>query len=135
MTYESKLEKNLRAYECVKNITKALRHNFKGIQSNSFGYCCGSDYDYHHKYTNENDFVCAKIYKGGLNNDYHTCWYDGTGYFDIGNSVYFMWCLTNFKLGDVINVMSKVASEYGYKIISPVDSNKCIVLEIAKSEG
>lgn len=117
-------------YECIKEITKALKKRFKGIQANSYGFCCNSDYDTHHKYINKNDYVCAKIFKGGLNNDYHYDTYYCEGYFDIGKSVYYNWSLTEFKLEEVINVMQEVADKYGYKVDTPHSDSECIELYI-----
>lgn len=109
-------------YNVIKEITKALRKNFKGIQSNAYGYCCTSDYDTYHKYTNNDDYVCAKIYKGGSNNQY----YDRE--FEIGDYVCFMWNLTNFKVLEVLSVMGNVARQYGCSIIAPPNEGKCIEL-------
>ena len=111
------------SYECIKEVTKALRKNFKGIQSNSYGYCCNSDYDCYHKYINDNDYVCAKIFKGGLNNQY----YDGK--FELYKEVYFSWCLTEFKLVDIIKVMQDVCNKYNYMVETPKDISKCIVIK------
>ena len=63
-------------YDCVKDITKALKKRFKGIQANSYGFCCNSDYDAIHKYINDNDYVCAKIFRGGLNNQFYVEWFN-----------------------------------------------------------
>ena len=112
-------------YNVVKEITKALRKNFKGIQSNAYGYCCSSDYDAYHKYTNDDDYVCAKIYKGGMNNQYHD------GEFDIDDEVYFMWGLENFKALEVLSVMGNAARQYGCSIIAPPHEGKCISLVFA----
>lgn len=117
-------------YECIKEITKELKKRFKGIQANSYGYCCNSDYDSIHKYINEDDYVCAKIFKGGLNNQYYVNRYDNKGYFDIRNDVYYSWYLTNFKLEDVIETMQEIANEYGYKVETPEDNSKCIRLYV-----
>lgn len=117
-------------YECIKEITKALRKNFKGIQSNSYGYCCTSDYDAYHDYTNNDDYVCAKIYKGGLNNDYNY----NTNEFELGDTVFFMWTLTNFALDDVIKVMTEICDRYNYKVVSPTEPTKCIeVIEVMEN--
>lgn len=115
-------------YDCIKEITKALKKHFKGIQANSYGYCCNSDYDAIHKYINEDDYVCAKIFKGGLNNQYYIDRYYQRGYFDISDEVYYSWCLTNFKLEEVIKVMEKVAQKYNCKVETPQDNSKCIRL-------
>ena len=115
-------------YNCIKEITSNLRKKFKGIQANAFGFCCCTDYDMHHKHKNENDYVCAKIFKGGLNNQYHNDGYGG--YFDLYSRVWFMWKLTNFKLEDIINVMQEIAVKYGYKVIAPKDDSECIVVVI-----
>ena len=115
-------------YECIKEITRELKKHFKGIQSNSYGYCCGSDYDYYHKKINENDYVCASIYKGGLNNQFIFNRYEGKCFFELGKEVYFMWKLTNFNLQDVIKVMQDVASKYNYLIETPENVSECIRL-------
>ena len=125
--------KNKIDYECVKEITKELKKRFKGIQANSYGYCCNSDYDAIHKYINEDDYVCAKIYKGGLNNDYHYDSYYEKSYFALGDTIYYCWCLTNFKLEDVINTMQEIANNYGYKVYIPHSDNECIKLYIDNS--
>lgn len=120
-------------YNCIKDITKELKKRFKGIQANSYGFCCNSDYDSIHKYINENDYVCAKIFKGGLNNDYHYDSYYGQHYFDLGKSVYYSWGLTDFKLEDIINAMQEVADRYGYKVETPKDTSTCIRLYIEEN--
>lgn len=109
-------------YECVKAITKELRKRFKGIQSNSYGYCCTRDYDKYHKHVNDGDYVCAKIYKGGINNQY----YDGE--FELDDRIYFMWELKNFDKDAVFGVMEEVASEWGHVIFRPKKPSKCIEL-------
>lgn len=121
-------------YDAVKDIVKALRKEFKGITAHAYGYSCMSDYDYYHENVNENDFVQAKIYKGGLNNDYHKT-YSGEGYFDIGNHVFFMWNLTSFKLDDVIAVMMRVADGYGLIVEKPQDNGTCILLKSPENKG
>ena len=115
-------------YECIKDITRELKKHFKGIQANSYGYCCNSDYDAYHKYINENDYICANIFKGGLNNDYIYNSYEGKSFFKLGNDVYFKWRLTNFNLEDVIKVIQDVASKYNYLIEKPKDKFECIRL-------
>ena len=117
-------------YDCIKEITKELKKRFKGIQANSYGYCCNSDYDDIHKYINDNDYVCAKIYKGGLNNQYYIDSYYHCGRFDIKDEVYYSWYLTNFKLEDVIETMQEIANNYGYKVGTPEDNSKCIRLYV-----
>lgn len=119
-------------YKCVKEITKALKKRFKGIQANSYGYCCNSDYDTYHKYINDDDYVCAKIFKGGLNNDYYYDRYYGKSYFDLGDNVHYSWYLTNFDLKDVIETMQEIANNYGYKVETPEDNSKCIRLYVAE---
>lgn len=113
-------------FKCVSEITRKLRNTYKGIQSNSYGFCCNSDYNTHTKYINKNDYVCAKIFKGGLNNDYRS------GKWQLGSSIYFMWNLTEFKLEDIIQTMKQVANEYGYEIVSPENESKCIELKEAE---
>ena len=117
-------------YDCIKEITKALKKRFKGIQANSYGYCCNSDYDTYHKYTNDDDYVCAKIYKGGANNQYRINRYHNRGYFDIGNEVYYSWGVKEFYLQDIINTMQEVADKYGYKVAIPKDTSECIRLYV-----
>jgi hypothetical protein len=109
-------------YECVKEIARTLRATYKGIGAHSYGYCCGSDYDAFHKNVNTNDYVDAKIYKGGLNNQYE----DGS--FRIGNCVYFSWNLTNFALDEIIASMTAVANKYGFFIDKPESEHQCIKL-------
>lgn len=111
-------------YEAIKEITKALRKTFKGIQSNSYGYCCMSDYDAYHNYTNNHDYVCAKIFKGGLNNDYHY------GEFCLGDTVHFIWGLTEFKLDNIIEVMQNICNKYGYIVEKPINESKCIAVKV-----
>ena len=117
-------------YKCVKEITKALKKRFKGMQTNSYGYCCNSDYDDIHKYINDNDYVCAKIFRGGLNNQFYVDRYTCRQYVEIGKSVYYSWYLTNFDLKDVIETMQEVANNYGYKVETPEDNSKCIRLYV-----
>ena len=109
---------------CLKDITKALRANFKGIQANSYGYSCNNDYDDKHSYNyiNNNDYIICKLYKGGINNNYHQGWDD------IGNEVYYGWNLTNFNLDNIIKVMQSIANKYGYKVVKPQDNLHCIKL-------
>ena len=115
-------------YECIKEITKTLRKTYKGMSSHSFGYCCSSDYDYYHKNCNEDDFVDAKIFKGGLNNQYHD------GRFNIGNCVWFMWKITNFDFDDIINTMNNVARKYNCEIKKPQNDAYCIELRLAPTD-
>lgn len=122
------MRKECISYEAIKEITKALRKTFKGIQSNSYGYCCMSDYDAYHNYTNNDDYVCAKIFKGGLNNDYHY------GEFCLSDTVYFTWCLTEFKLNDIIEAMQNVCNNYDYMVEKPADKSKCIIVKIKEAE-
>lgn len=117
-------------YDCIKEITKELKKRFKGIQANSYGYCCNSDYDAIHKYINDNDYVCAKIYRGGLNNQFYVDRYSNRQYVEIGKDVYYNWYLTNFDLKDVIETMQDIANNYGYKVETPEDNNKCIRLYV-----
>lgn len=102
-------------YNAVKAITRALRKEFNGIASHSSGYCCNSDYDAHHAYTNNEDYIDAKIYRGGLNSDLVN------GELRVNLPVYFSWKLTNFDFNDVIDVMSTIAKRYGMIIVPPVD--------------
>lgn len=109
-------------FECIKEVTKTLRKTFKGIQSNSYGYCCNSDYDAYHEYINNDDYVCAKIFKGGLNNNYD---YQNNK-FELGSRVFFSWNLTSFSLDVVIDIMTEICNKYGYEVIKPIDNSKCI---------
>lgn len=117
-------------YECVKAITRALKNEFKGIQANSYGFCCNTDYDAYHKYINDDDYMCAKIFKGGLNNQYHN------GKFEIDNFVYYCWELTNFKPLKVLSVMNEVANRFGCVVCPPLtddgefNSSECFVLKV-----
>jgi hypothetical protein len=115
-------------YECVKEITRTLRKTYKGISSHSFGYCCSSDYDCYHKNCNEDDFVDAKIFKGGMNNQYHD------GRFDIGNCVWFMWKITNFDFDNIIDTMNTIAHKYNCEIKKPQNDAYCIELRLAPTE-
>lgn len=117
-------------FECVKEITRELKKRFKGMQSNSYGYCCNSDYDAYHKYINENDYVCAKIFKGGLNNQYRYDSYYECCYWDIGKVVFFGWRLKEFDFKEVIKVMQEVATKYNYEVVEPKDVSECIKLKM-----
>ena len=123
-------------WECVKEITKALHDNFTGIQANSFGYCCASDYDTNHKYTNPDDFVCAAIFKGGINNQYNykeKC-------FELGDEVYYWWNCTELNIIDILTVMNDVAKKYGCEVIAEleeggaIDINNSLTLREIKSD-
>lgn len=109
----------------VKEITRALKKQFPGMSSYSYGYCCGSDYDAYHEHVNNQDDVSAKIYKGGANNQY-----DRDGW-HIGSAVYWTWTLTMFPFEEVIRVMSEVVGERG-TVIAPrnedgtPDDSRCI---------
>ena len=113
------------SFDFVKECRKELKKNFKGIEAFSYGYCCNSDY-YDGKaksQINDNDYVDAKIYKGGLNNMFHyNKWH-------IGKRIYYNWKLTNFTLREVIEVMRKVATRYGYRVLYPVNEQSCIIVE------
>mgnify|MGYP003289770463 CR=1 FL=1 len=115
-------------YDCVKEITRTLRKTYKGISSHSFGYCCSSDYDYYHKNCNEDDYVDAKIFKGGLNNQYRD------GRFDIGNCVWFMWRISNFDFDDIIKTMNDIAHKYNCEIKKPLNESKCIELRLVPTD-
>ena len=115
-------------YECIKDITRELKKHFKGMQSNSYGYCCNSDYDAYHKYINENDYICASIFKGGLNNDYIYNSYEGKSFFLLFFFFYFFFNLTNFYLYVVIKVLVDVVIKYDYLIEKPKDKFECIRL-------
>ena len=109
--------------KCLKEITKTLKIAFAGIQANSYGYCCNTDYDDRHSYINNNNYVVCKLYKGGINNNYHNGKWD-----NIGDEVYYGWHLTNFNLDDIIEVMQNIANKYGYKVVKPQDNLHCIKL-------
>ena len=111
-------------FNCIKDITKKLRETYKGIQSNSYGYCCCTCYSKFHKYVNENDYVCAKIFKYGLNSDYNR-----ESGFNLGKQVYFVYKLTIFDLDNVIETMQEVAKKYGYEIVKPQSKHDCIILK------
>lgn len=112
-------------FEVVKEITRTLKKRFKGMSAYSYGYCCGSDYDAYHEDVNYKDYIGARIYKGGANNQYdHKGWH-------IGSTVYFVWILTNFTFDDVIQVMTEVVGDKG-KVLAPrlddgsPDTSQCI---------
>jgi len=111
-------------YEAVKEISKAIRKNHK-IVSKSYGYCCMTDY---FEGDRPNEYVCAKIFKGGLNNNFHRD-VDGWGYFDTFDSVYWMWNVSADKLDAIIETMQSIADKYGYVVIKPEDEYKCIELK------
>lgn len=110
------------SFEYVKECSRALKKNFKGIESFTHGYCCNTDYFscWEHSKKNNKDYVNAKIYKGGLNNQFHN------GKYEIGKSLWYNWELTEFKLNDIIAVMKEVAKKYGYEVYTPEDESKCI---------
>lgn len=126
------------SWECVKEITKALKKNFKGIEAYSYGYCCNSDYGAYHKYKNDDDSMNAKIFKGGLNNQYHVDSITGKGEFEIGSVVYYNWALTNFKPLKVLAVMNEVANKYGCVVLPPItddgEINECKCFELKALE-
>lgn len=109
-------------YEFVKEVVKELRKRFKGMSAHSYGHCCRSDYDMYHKNVNDDDYVQAVIYKGGLNNDYDS----RNGGFKMHDSVVFRWGLTEYTLDDVITVMREVADKWGYVVVKPENESKCI---------
>lgn len=109
---------NKEKYELVKIATKELKKAFKGIGAHSYGFCCGSDYDAHHNHINTNDYVDAKLYKGGLNNDFVN------GVPQIGDILYYSWGLTNFSLDNVLKVLNNVYGED--RVIAPKDVTECI---------
>lgn len=118
-------------FEVVKQITRALKKEFKGIGAHSYGYCCGSDYDAYHKEVNPDDFIDAKIYKGGNNNQYTR---DG---WEIGSKVYYTWNLTKFNLNDIVALMNKVAQGVGEVVIprnedGTPDESRCLQLVFHK---
>ena len=127
--------KNNISFECVKEITRELKKNFKGIQANSYGFCCNSDYDAYHKYINNDDYVCAKLFKGGLNNNYCYDKYREKCVWNIGSSVYYSWTLTSFDIDNIIAVMQKVADKYDNIVIKPIDDSKCIKLTAKENEN
>lgn len=113
------------SFEFVKECSKQLKKTFKGIESFTHGYCCNSDYFalWEDSKKNDDDFINAKIYKGGLNNCYHK------GKYELGECIYYNWKLTKFQLDDVIDTMQKVANKYGYKVIYPKNEEECIKVE------
>lgn len=112
---------NYEKYEVIKDISKALKKNFK-MDAFTYGYCCSSDYDADRKRINYDDFVNAKIYKGGANNQYRD------GQFIIANKVWYDWNLTNFSLDDVLNVMRNACCNRAM-VKRPENSGWCIELE------
>lgn len=122
------MEKNI-SFNFVKECSRELKKNFKGIESFNYGYCCNSDYfdRWEKSKKNENDYVDAKIYKGGLNNCYHN------GKWELGKIIYYMWGLTEFSLDDIIKVMQNVADKYGYFVIRPENKESCIKVLIKES--
>ena len=115
-------------YQAIKDIAASLRKNFPGISAYSYGYCCSSDYFDGKNNVNEDDYVAAKIYKGGLNNNYRD------GKFEMFDKIYFSWQLKEFKLEDIIAVMQKTADSYGYKVITPDNESQCIILTIKEDK-
>ena len=114
------------SFEFVKECRRELKKNFKGIESFSYGYCCSTDY-YDGKsksQMNENDYVNAKIFKGGLNNCFHN------GRFHLGDSLYYNWGLKNFKINDIIKVMQNVANKYNYIVIAPKNEKEAIIVKL-----
>lgn len=73
------------SFDFVKKCSRTLKKEFKGIEAFSYGYCCNTDYYAIHegKYKNDNDYVNAKVFKGGLNNNYHK------GKWELKDSVYY----------------------------------------------
>jgi hypothetical protein len=120
----------MKTYEVVKAIAKALRKEFKGMQANSYGFCCRSDYDARHKYINHDDCVWPLVYKGGMNNDYD---YESNT-FRLGKVVYYNWTLTKFDLDEVTKVMNDVAQQFDYEIIKPLSTSTSIVLKLKEDE-
>lgn len=120
----------MKTYEVVRAIAKALRKEFKGIQANSYGHCCRSDYDMYHKRTNEKDHISPLIYKGGMNNDYD--YQDKV--FRLGSNVWYHWNLTNFSLDDVLKVMSDVARQYNFEVVRPKNNTYSILLKSIEEE-
>jgi hypothetical protein len=113
----------------VKAVVSELRKKFKGLSAHAYGHCCWSDYDSKRKTPVDKDnFVQAKLYKGGLNNNYYY------GKFDIGDSVYFAWSLSKFNLDDVIQVMEDVGQRWGFVVKRPIDDSKCIIIRLKESE-
>lgn len=114
------------SFEFVKECSRTLKKEFKGIEAFSYGYCCNTDYFsiWEDRPKNENDYVNAKIFKGGLNNNYHK------GKWELGKSIYYNWKLTEFNLDNIIKVMQKVANKYGYNVETPKDKTKCIKVYI-----
>lgn len=117
----------MKKFECIEHIVKVLKEKFSGIQADSYGYCCPTDYDEYHDYINRDDYVCCKLYKGGDNNNFS----NKENKFEIDDfkSVHFMWKFTKFKKEEVLMTMQEVASLYNYKIVEPESEMYCIHLE------
>lgn len=112
-------------YDCVKEIAKALRKKYK-MTSKSYGYCCMTDY-FDGRESKDN-YVCAKIFKGGLNNQYHKDSWGYGGYFELGSTVYWLWELPTISLDDVCATMQEIAVDWGYIVIKPESDSTCITL-------
>ena len=110
------------SFDFVKECSKTLKKKFKGIQASSYGFCCSGDYNTFKNFTNDNDFICAKIFKGGLNNQFHN------NKFDMFHELYYMWRTTEFKIHDILNVMQEVADKYDYTVIAPKSIEECITV-------
>lgn len=120
---------NKTKYECIKDISKALRKNYKDIIATSYGYCCGSDY--FGDRTVDKDYVGCKLFRGGANNDWDWYWKE----FRIGDTEYYYWDLEHHDVNEVVAVMNEVAKEYGAEIRIPylddgaIAYGKCLEIE------
>jgi len=116
-------------WECIKEITQAIRKDFKQeVLARSYGHCCCTDYFGDTDVTK--DYVVCKMFKGGINNDYN---YD-YGTFIVHDEVYYMWELENHKLDDIIASMQRVASKYNAVVVKPENLGRCIEVHFKKAE-
>lgn len=135
MNYREKIRENKREYECIKAIAKTLRTEFDDMTAVSYGYCCGSDYWDGVKL--KTDCVGAKLFKGGMNNDY--CYEEKM--FCVGGKVYYYWDVTKNDIEDIIRTMQRVADEYSAKVSCSrlengnVNPNKCLLLDFGFEFG
>ena len=118
------------SFDFIEECQKALKQNFNGIESFTYGSCCNTCYyDIWKRYPqNDDDFVNAKIFIGGLNNNFNFL----SKKFELKDTIYYNWHLTKFKLDDIINVMKQVAKKYDYEIIIPTDKFKSIGVTVNK---
>ena len=112
----------MKRYDIIKEISQALR-KIKGLKSHSYGYCCGSDYDFYHPYKEDDEYVSCKLYKGGANNEFIK------GKFEVDKYMYWSWDLNKISLDTVIEVMKSVADKYGVAVIPPSSTYECIEIQ------